>query len=567
MTIEKLLERFAAQEAFGRLCEALSRTEAARVCAERLAGSARSVLGAAAVGRLGGMHLFILADREAAAYFYSDLYNLREGRGVLYLPSSYRRSAQHGAEDAAAAVLRTTALARAAGAHADEALCIVCCAEAAGERVASGEEMKRSTLTLHAGEQVGPDFVCEALAEYGFERVDFVSEPGQLAVRGSIIDVFSFSDSKPYRLDFFGNEVESIRTFNLNTQLSEAKRSAVEIIPNLRGAASAEGVSLFGFIQRYAGQRGARPTVWVDDARVVAQRVAAQHAAASESAIGGEELESALRGMRCVLFAAAGEGGTVCRFSTAPQPAFNKDFGLLAANIRENEARGFDSLLLTDSLLQAERLAGILTGVGGGGKGLEQLPVALHEGFVDSAAGLCCYTDHQLFGRHHRYRLHGAPEKSERLTVRELSALQPGDYVVHIDHGVGMFGGLVKQQLNGKLQEFVKLVYRDGDVLFVSVHGLHRISRYKARDGVPPKVYKLGTDAWQKLKNSAKSKVKDMARELVALYAQRKSARGFAFSADSYLQHELEASFIYEDTPDQLKVTKAVKADMEDSSP
>ena len=574
MTIDKLIARFAGQEVFGALIGALQRPDRAPVYAERLAGSAQSVLGAAAASRLGGLHLFVLDDREAAAYFYNDLYNLREGRDVLFFPSGYRRSAQHGEEDAAAAVLRTTALTRMAGMEAGETLCVVSYVEATGERVASGEQLQKNTLTLHVGEQVSPDFIRDTLAEYRFERVDFVSEPGQFAVRGSIVDVFSFADSKPYRIDFFGNEVESIRSFNLNTQLSEAKHSAVEIIPNLRSAASEGGTSLFGFIRRHADSKGIGLIAWAGDAQLAAAKIAAQHSAAGGETIGREDFEEALRALRCVFFAAGSEGSAPpagaprrCRFNTAPQPAFNKNFDLLAANLKENEAKGFDNFLLTDSLLQAERIAGILTGVNGEVNGFDQVPASLHEGFVDAGTKMCCYTDHQLFARHHRYKLHGAPDKSAQLTARELSSLQMGDYVVHIDHGVGSFGGLVKQHLNGKLQEFVKLVYRDGDVLFVSVHGLHRISRYKGKEGAPPKIYKLGTDAWQKLKNATKSKVKDIAKDLIALYAQRKSSKGFAFSADSYMQQELEASFIYEDTPDQLKVTQAVKADMEDATP
>jgi transcription-repair coupling factor (superfamily II helicase) len=579
MTIDKLIARFASQEAFSSLCRALERPDLVHVYAERLAGSARSVLGAAAANRLGGLHLFVLDDREAAAYFYNDLYNLREGRDVLFFPSGYRRSAEHGEEDAAAAVQRTTALAHIAGTVAGDTLCVVSYVEATGERVASGEQLQKNTLTLHAGEQVSPDFIRETLTEYRFERVDFVSDPGQFAVRGSIIDVFSFADSKPYRIDFFGNEVESIRSFNLNTQLSEAKYSAVELIPNLLSAASEGGTSLFGFIRKHAASSGVTPVAWAGDAQLAAERLAAQHSAASSATIGRDDFEAALRELRCVFFASGGDGSApaqevspaggsaCCRFSTAPQPSFNKNFDLLASNLEENKAKGLDNFLLTDSLLQAERIAAILTGVNGEVRGVEQIPVALHEGFVDGSAKMCCYTDHQLFARHHRYKLHGAPDKSARLTARELSSLQMGDYVVHIDHGVGIFGGLVKQHLNGKLQEFVKLVYRDGDVLFVSVHGLHRISRYKGKEGTPPKVYKLGTDTWQKLKNATKSKVKDIAKDLIALYAQRKRTKGFAFSADTYMQQELEASFIYEDTPDQLKVTQAVKADMEEATP
>ncbi|MDR1416431.1 MAG: transcription-repair coupling factor, partial [Prevotellaceae bacterium] len=456
------------------------------------------------------------------------------------------------------------------------ALCVVSYPEAVGEKVASSEQLQKNTLKLHVGEQIDLEFIHETLIEYGFERVDFVYEAGQFAVRGSIIDIFSFADSKPYRVDFFGNEVESIRCFNINTQLSEAKCSEVEVIPNLRrNAAPDSSISLFDFMQARTGSKRTGATIWVSSVQLAAQRIAEQHEATSGASLSGEDFEGALQQFRHVLFAAGGEsmaGGKApqeacCRFSATPQPTFNKNFDLLAANLKENEDKGFKSFLLTDSLLQAERIAGILTSINGEVKGFEQVPVALHEGFVDSGAKICCYTDHQLFARYHRYKLHGAPDKSEQLTIQDLNSLQMGDYVVHIDHGVGVFGGLVKQPINGKPHEFIKLVYKDGDVLFVSVHGLHRISRYKSREGEPPKVYKLGTGAWQRLKNATKSKVKDIAKDLIALYAQRKNTKGFAFSADSYLQHELEASFIYEDTPDQLKTTQAVKADMENEAP
>ncbi|MDR0687236.1 MAG: transcription-repair coupling factor, partial [Prevotellaceae bacterium] len=576
MTAENLIDRFAAQAGFTYLCEHLRSAGGAPLYASRLAGSARSLLGAAAVRQLGGLHLFVLDDREEAAYFYNDLYNLREGRGVLFFPSGYRRNMQHGEEDASSAIQRTAALAQIAAMDSSGALCVVSYPEAIAEMVTSGEQLQKNTLKLHAGEQISLEFTRETLLEYCFERVDFVYEPGQFAVRGSIVDVFSFADNKPYRIDFFGNEVESIRSFSINTQLSDAKCSAVEIIPNLRrNATPGSNVSLFDFMQAHTGGKGISATAWISNVRLAAHRIAAQRGAAEGMSIGGEDFEEALRKLRCVLFAvgseapsgSAAESSAHCRFNTTPQPAFNKNFDLLAANLKESKDKGFDTLLLTDSLLQAERIAGILTSISGEAKGLEQVPVALHEGFVDGDAKICCYTDHQLFARYHRYKLHGAPDKSEQLTIQDLNSLQMGDYVVHIDHGVGVFGGLVKQTVNEKPHEFIKLVYRDGDVLFVSVHGLHRISRYKGKDSEPPKVYKLGTGAWQRLKNATKSKVKDIAKDLTALYAQRKNTKGFAFSADSYLQQELEASFIYEDTPDQLKATQAVKADMEDETP
>ncbi|MDR3297287.1 MAG: DEAD/DEAH box helicase, partial [Prevotellaceae bacterium] len=585
MTTERFLNRFAEQPSFAQLMAQL-RQPAACVHASHLAGSARSVLGAAAARQLGGLHLFILNERDEAAYFYNDLYNLLGERDVLFFPSSYRRSIAHGEEDSAAAIQRTTALAAIAEAGKRKQLLVVGYPESVAEKVVSGEALQRNTLTLHVGEKLGMDFVRDTLLEYLFERCDFVYEPGQFAIRGSIIDVFSYSDSKPYRIDFFGNEVESLRSFNLNTQLSDEKRSEVEIVPNLRRTES-ERISLFDFVGKQSRDKGFGVTAWVNDLSFAAEKINAMadgKTAADKDfsavVIGSAELENSLRGLRRVLLSkpvsGSQQGMSECAFGTASQPAFNKNYELLASTLLENEAAGYANLLLTESLLQAERLDGILTGMASASpaaqrhsKLYEQLPLVLHEGFTCHASKLCCYTDHQLFARYHRYKLHGAPEKSEQLTIQELNSLQVGDYVVHIDHGVGTFGGLVKQRVaNGKMCEFIKITYRDGDVLMVSVHGLHRISRFRGREGgEPPKIYKLGSGAWQRLKSAAKSKVKDIARDLIKLYAQRKQTQGFAFAPDTYMQHELEASFMYEDTPDQLKTTLAVKSDMEAEAP
>ncbi len=605
MTIDQLINRFAEQIGFTHLCEGLQGSKNNNLLIKQLSGSSRSLLIAAAAKKLHGLQLVVLDDREEAAYFYNDLYNLREGHDVLFFPSSFRRNVQHGEEDASAAVQRTAALAQVAEMKQGQTLCVVSYAEAAGEQVVSGEGLQKNTLRLKVGEKMGMDFIVETLFEYQFERVDFVFEPGQFAVRGSIIDIFSFSDNKPYRIDFFGDEVESVRSFNLNTQLSDEKRNEVEIVPNLRRVASkGEKVLLFDFIKK---QKESNPVIWLSNLSLVLQKIEAQHAMA-EGAEGGasvaskDEFKKALKDFRRVTFdsnlspapppqergichepqdgtreeksLSRGEGfrersepSEVIPFNTAPQPSFNKNFDLLAANLGEYETKGYTNYLLTDSLMQAERMSGILANITGRTKDFEQVPLALHEGFIDHESKICCYTDHQIFARYHRYKLHGAPDKSERLTIQELNSLQPGDYIVHIDHGVGVFGGLVKQMVNGKPHEFIKLTYKDGDVLFVSVHGLHRISRYKGKDSEPPKVYKLGTGAWQKLKNATKGKVKDIARDLIRLYAKRRNTTGFAFAPDSYMQHELEASFIYEDTPDQVRATQAVKADMEKEHP
>ncbi|MDR1226507.1 MAG: transcription-repair coupling factor [Prevotellaceae bacterium] len=568
MTIDQLLNRFAKQVGFSILYKSLKNSELQHVELRQLAGSSRSLTASAAATQLGGTHVFVLNDKEEAAYFYNDIYNLLKGQNVLFFPSSYKRSVQYGQEDDSAGVQRTAVLAQLADKSITN-LCIVSYPEAMGEMVVSNQGLQKNTLRLKVGENIGIDFIRDALMEYHFERTDFVYEPGQFAIRGSIADIFSFADNKPFRLDFFGDEVESIRRFDLNTQLSSEQMQEVEIVPNLKKLMTAnakEQSSIFNFVQ-------AKKTVlWLGNHALIQEKVELQHKLAVDAQspagmISGKDFEHSLQNFSCVHFSKYANSTLSIDFACTPQPVFNKNFDLLAANLKESQEQGLTNLLLSDNSAQIERLESILQNINPEFQKLDGVALALHEGFVDSSSKMCCYTDHQIFARYHRFKLHGELERSEQLTIQELNSLQVGDYVVHIDHGVGVFGGLVKQEVNGKPHEFIKLTYKDGDVLFVSVHGLHRIFRYKGKDGEPPKVYKLGTGTWQKLKQNAKSKAKDIAKDLIALYAKRKSTPGFAFSPDSYLQHELEASFIYEDTPDQAKTTAAVKVDMEASNP
>ncbi|MGL4956571.1 MAG: transcription-repair coupling factor [Bacteroidales bacterium] len=567
MTVENLINRFAKQVGFQRLYTALSKPSTNPLFAKQLCGSSKAILTAAMAQKINGLHWIVCDEQEEAAYFYNDVYNLCKGKNVLFFPSNSKKQKGNTEEDTPNTIQRTTCLARIVELTSDDTLCVISYAEAMIDKVVSSETLKKNTLTLHVNEKIDRDFVLETLTEYGFERVDFVYEAGQFAMRGSILDIFSFVDKKPYRLDFFGDEIESIRRFNLNSQLSDDKCTEVEIVPNLRQQQeSNKQINLFEFLQ----QGVSKSYLWFNNYKFNLQQFTKLYKSANDNRhtlmATDEEIHTAIASFSCVSFGNI-ETKNTFTFNTAPQPTFNKNFKLLANNIEEYLSKGFDNLLLTDSLLQAERMAGILTNTVGKIKGFEQVPIALHEGFVDNVSQMTCYTDHQIFARYHRYQLHGAPDKSERLTIQELNALKVGDYVVHIDHGVGVFGGLVKQDVNGKPHEFIKLTYRDGDVLFVSVHGLHRISRYKSKESEPPKIYKLGNGAWQKLKNASKSKIKDIARDLIALYAKRKESKGFAFAPDSYLQTELEASFIYEDTPDQLKATIAVKNDMEREMP
>ncbi|MCL2562346.1 MAG: transcription-repair coupling factor, partial [Rikenellaceae bacterium] len=481
-----------------------------------------------------------------------------------------KRSIQYGRQDASGIVQRTAALnaVRAFRAKPDGYLIICTYPEALAEKVVELAELQKSTVTVAVGERVGQAFVEQALQEYGFERVDFVHEPGQYAVRGGILDVFSFAENRPFRLDFFGDEVESVRAFDVASQLSVERLERAEIVPNLKDSASVR-VSLPEFTGRAA--------YWIDDLDHTLKRFAAirtqiikDGGEVDNLVIGGKTFLAHTEGDRFILRTATAkerQAEAAINFDTAPQPAFNKQFDLLGADIRANAERGYTTYILSENKAQIERLRNILDSTGQRDATFTPVAATLHEGFVSHPMRAAVYTDHQIFDRYHRYRLNKEIDRSEALTIAELNTLKTGDYVVHIDHGVGRFGGLVKTTENGKVQEAVKLVYRDNDVLFVNVHALHRIARYKDRDAEPPKIYKLGSGAWQRMKTATKKAVKDIARELIALYSRRKATPGHAFAPDTYMQHELEASFIYEDTPDQQKATEAVKADMESPRP
>jgi transcription-repair coupling factor (superfamily II helicase) len=560
---QRLLATFAAQDACRQMLSEISPEDGKVTCVRGLVGASRQ-LAIAAAASLARVHVVMLNNRDDAAYCYGDLNTLCSTEKVYFFPSSYKRNIQHGQLDPSNIVQRTAAL----NAMLDNRLplFIVTYPEALAEKIATREAVENSAIRLHRGEKISLGFLRDTLLEYGFERTDFVAEPGQFALRGSIIDVFSFSDNRPVRVDFFDEEVESIRTFDVNTQLSEGLMESFEIIANLQEKSQ---VNLNSSLFEFAGDR---LMLWMEDPKFLLDTLKSlrEQEGAADRLITPEEALHAMKTHHAVCFAAPPDGvdtHATVTFHTLPQPVFNKNFDLLAADISNHTEQDYTTCILSENPAQIERLRAIFASIGKDHLRFNFLPFTLHEGFIDHHLRLCCYTDHQLFERYHRVTLQRKVEKSERLTLQELSSLQVGDYVVHIDHGIGMFGGLVKTTVNGKVQEAVKLVYRDNDVLFVNIHGLHRISKYKGKDGEPPRIYKLGTGAWQKLKQTTKSKVKDIARELTALYAKRKETAGFACSPDSYLQNELEASFIYEDTPDQIKATQAVKADMESAHP
>lgn len=516
-----------------------------------------------------GVHIVILNNIEQARFFTNDLYGLLSDSNVFYFPTSANGNSKVATIKESSNKVQRSAAINALnhfknGESSLKFLVLVTYPGAVFEKIIDKKELSDNILKISVNDTLSHEFIKEALALYNFEKVDFVSRPGEYALRGGIIDLFSFSDDRPYRIDFFGNTIESIKYFDINTQRSTEPVDSVEIFPNIYDEEKFEEsnrVSIF----EYAGKDC---IVWIDNYMDVA----------TESF---KEVMKSAESLKCVYFEDYSIAGynsegrrkelPVINFDTEPQPAFNKNFKLLLSDIENRASNGYHIYISSDNPKQIERLKSIFSYSYGDDDGkvpsFGVIDNSIHAGFIDNNSKLCLYTDHQIFDRFHRVRVKREVQASERLTLDELNAFRIGDYVVHIDHGVGIFGGLVKTNVNGKVQEAIKLIYKDNDVIFVSIHGIHRIARYKSKDSVPPKIYKLGSGAWEKLKRTTKSKVKDIAKELIKLYAQRQAVKGFAFSGDTYMQHELEASFIYEDTPDQLKATKAVKEDMEKPHP
>jgi transcription-repair coupling factor (superfamily II helicase) len=442
------------------------------------------------------------------------------------------------------------------------------------EKVISRRNLKKNTFNISKGDRLSLEFLEEMLREYNFERVDFVYEPGQYSVRGSIADVFSYSADLPYRIDFFGEEVETIRSFNTDDQLSVGMHLQVQIIPNVQDISIEEiNDSITDFLPPSS-------VVWTEDATYIKEKINNIYFQTEQRESSGQisgRREMVMTGNNffehCEKFRNIELGRQTLytpektfTFRTEPQPAFNKNFELLSEKLLSNDNEGYTTYIISESQSQIDRLKEIFAEVNPNAH-FKPLLINLHGGYTDHDLRLSVYTDHQIFDRYHKFRIKGYFTRKESISVKELTGLNPGDYVVHIDHGIGKFGGLEKIEVNGRIQEAIKLVYRDNDILYVGIHSLHRISKYKGKDNAEPKIYKLGSGAWQKLKQATKSKVKDIAKDLIVLYAKRMSSEGYSFSADSYLQRELEASFIYEDTPDQLTATLSVKEDMEAPHP
>ena len=534
-----------------------------------LSGSLDSVLAAGAVQHLDLPHFFLLRDKEEAAYFYNDLQNLLSDRDVYFFPSTFKRSIQFGQEDPTNIILRTGVL---NAVRNNENPLIISYPEAIIEKVVKKRELQKNTFEINKGENISSDFLNDVLFEYNFDQVDFVYEPGQFAVRGSIVDIFSFSDDHPYRIDFFGEEVESIRKFDVENQLSIQSLNKAVIQPKLQDGETKESEwqSFFEFLD-------SETVVWIKEFSYISGRIAELFDKTIERnpnqnidsyIITKPHIEEQIKRYHWVETGYKGhfpEFNTI-EFNSTPPPAFNKNFDLLSDNLIQNKKQGYTNYILSNNEKQIERLKAIFQDIN---PDIQFTPImqTLHEGFIDHDLQICCYTDHQIFGRYHKFQIKSGFSQKERLNLEELNNLHPGDYVVHVDHGIGKFGGLEKIETNGKTQEAIRLIYKDNDILYVNIHSLHKISKYKSKDLTPPKIYKLGSAAWKNLKNKTKNKVKDIAKELIQLYAKRKEKKGFAFSEDTYLQHELESSFIYEDTPDQLSATKVTKQDMEKETP
>ena len=568
--------------------------EGGHLLCSNLAASSKAFVVEETFRQMGGQHLIVCADKEDAAYFYNDLESLLGERGmdyskkqVLFYPTSYKRPYEPEKPDNTYILSRTEVLQRVS--TSERKTLIVSYPEALSEKVFTRKLLAKNTFKLKVGEKVNLDFLTDLLYEYEFESVDFVVEPGQFAIRGGLVDVFSFANDYPYRIEFFGDEVDSIRSFNIADQLSIEKLKQIVLLPNMQERAFIEEREA---ILQYLPDT---TTIWLTDMAFFATQVDKEYDRAIENFeklqeqdaetqilkpallfSKSDELLDCLKQRRTVEFGTSSHLPTpnstllTVNFHTKPQPIFSKNFNLLIDDIAEHKEEGYRVIVFSESSKQLSRIQAILNDINLNDelhRDFETETIAIHGGFIDDDLKVCCYTDHQIFERYHRFHLRDNFSTKQAITLKDLYELKPGDFVTHIDHGIGRFDGLETIENNGKPQEAIRLIYNNGDLLYVSIHSLHRIAKYSSKDGTEPHLSTLGSGAWNRLKNKTKSKVKDIARELIKLYAERKRTPGFRFSPDNYLQTELEASFIYEDTPDQLKATNDVKRDMESENP
>ena len=577
MDLEELCKNILTPARGEALTKAFADKRVNRITLYGLAGSAPAMLMGALPAEDGVSPILVVGDTlDDAGYIYHDLSRVLGEGAVLMFPSGYKRAIKYGQPDPPSQIMRTEVLNRW---DTDRSLrYVVTYPEALAEKVASRDTIDTHTLHLATGGTADLAETAKWLRTNGFQEVDYVYDPGHFAVRGSILDIYGYSSEEPFRIDFFGDEIESIRAFNIETQLSERKLDSIAVTSNVAQQSSG---SLLTYLKDNS-------PIWVRDADYTVERIKAIAAdsfsdsaliadegdsEAMKQVIDPEEFATALSRHKLVHFTAAadnpdGENATAIGFGCTPQGIYHKNFDLISDSFAKFLADGYKIYILSDSEKQIERLRAIFEDRG---DDIRFTPVisTIHEGFVDHATKTCVFTDHQIFDRFHKYNLKSDRARSGKLalSLKELGQIETGDYIVHVDHGVGKFGGLIRTEVNGRMQEMIKLIYLNNDILLVSIHSLHKLSKYRGKEGVEPRINRLGSGAWGKMKDRTKSKLKDIARDLIKLYAARKDEQGFAYSPDSYLQQELEASFIYEDTPDQLTATQAVKSDMESPRP
>ena len=579
MSKSSIAQSFARSAAQQNLGKALAQSQQ-KVHLKGLVGSALSFVVANAFEDAEKPFLLIFNDKEEAAYYLNDLEQLVGEKNVLFYPGSYRRPYQIEETDNANVLLRAEVLNR-INSRKKPAL-IVTYPDALFEKVVTRKELEKNTLKIHVNDELSIDFVNEVMFEYQFKRVDFVTEPGEFSVRGGILDVFSFSNDEPYRIEFFGDEVESIRTFDVETQLSTEKVKKISIIPNVEHKRLEEvrenflkyisnnTVIFTKDLELLSAQMDKLFNKAVEAFQELSEEV--KHGTPGELFCDSKLLKAQMQEYTLIEMSGRGSelvsGSAVetIQFKTKPQPSFNKHFDLLIQNLRENSEEGYTNYIFCVSEQQAKRFHDIFEDVEHKVE-YKTVVLSMYQGFIDEGSKMVCYTDHQIFERYHKFHLKNGYAKKQAITLKELTNLEIGDYVTHIDHGIGKFGGLQKIDVEGKMQEAIKLIYGERDILYLSIHSLHKISKYNGKDGKPPKIYKLGSNAWKNLKQKTKARVKHIAYNLIELYAKRRLQKGVAFGPDSFMQHELEASFIYEDTPDQSSATEAVKADMENERP
>lgn len=581
MTKEELLKIFGESSNNLLLIQEL-KGESTRIHLKNVVGSSLGFIAATAFQHLFRTQLFVLNDKEEAAYLLNDLEHLLGEDNVLFFPASYKMPYEHEAIDNSNVLLRAEVLNKINTGR--KHLCIVTYPEALTEQVVTKAHLSKHTLELKKEEKISLEFITDVLLEYEFERSDYVVEPGQFSVRGGIVDIFSFSSDHPYRIEFFGNEIDSIRSFDSTTQLSVKILNECTIIPNVQTKLLQESRQTFlEFLPEDT-------VLWLQNFQLSCEKIEKLFGLAEEAY---SKLDSVIRQLepdelycsrdrfskQALGFSTVEFGNQTSlqakreiRYQIQPQPSFNKNFNYLNDNLKSNLRNGLKNILFSDTAKQIERLYKIFEDISSNKERQAELftplLLSLHEGFIENELKLACYTDHQIFDRYHRFKLKNAfSKKNEALTLKELKGLVPGDYITHIDYGVGRYGGLETIEVNGKMQETIRLVYKDYDVVNISIHSLHRIAKYSGKEGAEPKINKLGTNTWATLKQKTKKKVKEIAFDLIQLYAKRKAMKGFRFTPDTYLQTELEASFIYEDTPDQVKATADVKRDMETDAP